>query len=410
MKRTLLIPLAILSIGGTLVALLWITRPVVAPKPIAVDAPLIRVQTLEKKKLKLIVEAQGTVVPRTQSELRSQVSGEVVWVSPSLVPGGFFERGDLLLRIDSIDYEANLESARAVLARAQSEAGRASKERDRQQRLADRSVASESRIDDAENAAHISEAILRQALAEVGRAERDLERTQIFAPYSGRVRSELVDPGQFVGRGESLARIYAVDYAEVRLPLPDRELRYLEIPLDYREFNGGQGEVPSAEGSGEFNPPELAGAPVKLRAQFAGLDTEWTGRVVRTEGEIDPRSRMVTLVARVEDPYGRMEKSGRPPLAVGLFVEAEIEGRVLPEALVIPRSALSGQSRVLVLSADNRIHFRPIKILRPEREFVVVESGLAEGERIAISPLPGAIDGMRVSVAEDTTPPAGTDS
>ncbi len=400
MKRVLFIPIAILGVGVAVVWVLWLTRPMADPTPVELIPPLIRVQTLGSQELQLVVEAQGTVAPRTESELKSQVSGEVLWVSPALVPGGFFDSGDRLLKIDPVDYEADLESARARLARAQSEAGRARKENARQRRLADRSVSSQARIDDAENAAHVAEAGLREAEAQLGRAERDLERTVVYAPYPGRVRSERVDLGQFIARGESLARIYAVDYAEVRLPIPDRELRYLDLPLGYRESvatdSAATEEAYPVDQLAEVGSGTMYGPQAILRAEFAGKQHAWAGRIVRTEGEIDPKSRMVTVVARVEDPYGRRTEDGRPPLAVGLFVEVEISGRILPEAIVIPRSALRQGSRVLVLDSGNRLHYRPISVLRTERELVIVEDGLQTGERVAVSPMPDAIEGMSV--------------
>ena len=400
MKRVLFIPVAILGVGIAVVWLLWLTRPMADPAPVELIPPLIRVQTLGSQELQLVVEAQGTVAPRTESELKSQVSGELLWVSPALVPGGFFDSGDRLLEIDPVDYEADLERARAQLARAQSEAGRARKENARQRRLADRSVSSQARIDDAENAAHVAEAGLREAEAQLGRAERDLQRTVVYAPYPGRVRSERVDLGQFIARGESLARIYAVDFAEVRLPIPDRELRYLDLPLGYRESvvtdSAETDEAYPVDSLVEVGSGTMYGPQAILRAEFAGKQHEWAGRIVRTEGEIDPKSRMVTVVARVEDPYGRRTEDTRPPLAVGLFVEVEISGRIIPEAIVIPRSALRQGSRVLVLDSGNRLHYRPITVLRTERELVIVEAGLQSGERVAVSPMPDAIEGMSV--------------
>ena len=405
MKRVFVIPFAILGVGAIAVYVLWATRPEAVPVPTERAVPLIRVQTLDSHALQLFVQAQGTVEPRTESELKSQVSGEVLWVSPALVPGGFFDAGDPLLKLDPADYEANLESARAMLARAESDAGRAGKERTRQRRLADRSVASQARIDDAQNASHVADAALREARARLGVAERDLQRTEVYAPYAGRVRSEKVDLGQFVSRGEALARIYAVDYAEVRLPIPDRELRYLDVPLGYRESREREEpETPGAYPIGdlaEAGAPDMSGPSVILRAEFAGENHEWVGRIVRTEGELDPKSRMVTVVARVEDPYGRRDEIGRPPLSVGLFVDVRIEGRIVPDALVIPRSALREGGRVLVLDGEDRIHYRRIQVLRTEREVVIVEGGLDPGERVAISPLPEAVEGMRVRTQDE---------
>ena len=406
MKKKLIVPVAILCAGVAAVYVLWLTRPAAVPSPVERIAPLIRVQTLDSRELQLVVQAQGTVAPRTESELKSQVSGEVIWVSPSMAPGGFFDAGDLLLRLNPVDYAADRESASAMLARAESEARRARKEQTRQRRLADRSVASQARIDDAENAARIAEATVREAGARLGRADRDLERTQLYAPYAGRVRSEKVDLGQFVSRGEALARIYAVDYAEVRLPIPDRELRYLDVPMGYRKFEEtnprGTDEPYPIGDLAEVGESRTHGPRVIVRAQFAGRDHEWIGEIVRTEGELDPKSRMVTIVARIKDPYGRRSEGNTLPLAVGLFVDVEIAGRVLPDALVVPRSALRSGGRVLVLDDQDRVHFRPVEVLRREREVVVIESGLEAGERVAVSPMPNAVEGMRVRSVEDS--------
>jgi RND family efflux transporter MFP subunit len=400
--RRVWLPFAILGIGILGVAALVATRPRVEPAPPRIEAPLLRVVQVEPQPVQFTVRTQGTVMPRTESELVPQVSGEVVWVSPSLVSGGFFEEGQPLVRIDRADYEAELESARAGAARAESEYHRASKERERQRRLADRSVASEARIDDSENAFRVAEAALREAKAHLDRAERDLERTELRAPYAGRVRTERVDVGQFVTRGVAIATIYAVDYAEVRLPIPDRELAYVDLPLAYRP------EVGSDEG------PETAamdgGSPVRLRAEFAGREHVWTGRIVRTEGEIDPKSRMIHAVARVEDPYAREAGSERPPLAVGLFVEADILGRRVDEAVVLPRAALRrdeagpGEAArdghfVLVVDEESRLEFRPVEVLRTERERVVIGAGLAAGERVCVSPLRAPVEGMKVRIA-----------
>jgi multidrug efflux pump subunit AcrA (membrane-fusion protein) len=314
-----------------------------------------------------------------------------------------FEEGEPLIRIDRADYEVALESARAAVAREESEHERARKELERQKRLAVQSVASAARYDDAVNAERIAGATLRESRAKLERAERDLERTEIPAPYAGRVREENVDVGQFITRGAAIGRIYAVDYAEVRLPIADAELDFLDLPMLYRD------EKPEG------------GPSVRLRARFAGGEHTWTGRIVRTEGEIDPRSRMVNVVARVEDPYGRSRDSARgesddpiavprrerPPLAVGLFVEAEIQGRRVDDAVILPRSALRDGDRVLVVDAQRRLHFRDVEVLRREREAVVIGGGLEAGEDVVVSPLPAVVNGMEVNVARDEPDQAG---
>ncbi len=143
-----------------------------------------------------------------------------------------------------------------------------------------------------------------------------------------------------------------------------------------------------------------------LHAEFAGRLHSWHGNIVRTEGEIDSKSRMVTVVARVEDPYGRDAAGERPPLAVGLFVQAEIAGRVVSGAFVVPRAALrrdpaDQKDRVLVVDDDSRLRVRQVEVLRRERERVILGSGLVAGERICVSPLRAVVDGMRVRIVED---------
>jgi multidrug efflux pump subunit AcrA (membrane-fusion protein) len=218
------------------------------------------------------------------------------------------------------------------------------------------------------------------------------------------VRTERVDVGQFVSRGVAIATLYAVDYAEVRLPIPDRELAYVDLPLAYRPQAGSEaGTEPAAAEDG---------SAVRLHAEFAGREHVWTGRIVRTEGEIDPKSRMVHAVARVEDPYARAAGSERPPLAVGLFVEAEILGRSVDAAVTLPRAALRRDEAgpgepardgyfVLVVDEESRLEFRPVEVLRSEREQVVIGDGLTAGERVCVSPLRAPVDGMRVRVAGD---------
>ena len=403
MKRVLLYPfLIMLFVIAVIILIAWMA-PTAKKEVVEIPLPAVRVQTIESEPFQFRVDAQGTVVPRREGDLRPQISGEVIWVSPALVAGGFFEEGEVLLRIDPTDYEARVESEEAALARADSEARRAGKELKRQRSLADRSVASQARIDDAENAARVSQAVLREARSRLGQARRDLERTELRAPYAGRVRRERVDPGQFVSRGESLVDLYAVDFAEVRLPIPDRELSFMDLPLGYREVDREEeeGREPDEEAAlGRSALPR-----VRLRADFAGQEQEWWGELVRTEGEIDPKTRMVTVVARVEDPYGRFTDRTGPPLAVGLFVDAMIEGIELSDAIVLPRSALQQGNRVFVLDEKDRVRFQPIEIARSERDRVIARSGIEPGDRVSVTPMPWALEGMQVVPVQDDFAP-----
>ena len=382
-----LLPIAALLTSLIGAAIMVATSSPVEGRPSERQPRPVRVLEVQPTTVQLRVISQGTVAPRTESELIPEVSGPVVWLSPALVSGGYFEADELLLRIDPRDYEAALERARAEVASAEGEYDHARKALKRRSGLASREVVSPQALDDAERAERVTGADLRQERVALAEAERNLARTELRAPFAGRVREERVDVGQFLSRGNDFATIYAIDFVEIRLPVPDNQLAYIDMPL----WRSGEleGEQPL----------------VTLRARFAGAEHSWTGHIVRTEGEIDPKSRMVHVVARVEDPYAASENGSRPPLAVGLFVQAEIEGRRAEDITLLPRSAMRDGSRVLVVDAENRLRYRPVEVLRIHREDVLIRSGLEAGERVCISQLQTVIEGMEVQpILVDPTP------
>lgn len=389
-RRQLLLALAVLVAGLLGAVLLVATAPETPHVQPAPAVPLIRTVETRPRDVQIRVATHGTVEPRTESDLVSEVSGRVLWVSPALVEGGFFEKDEPLLRVEPNDYETGLERARAQLARAESEASLTTRDAARQEELAKQSAASAARLDDARNRSRSAAAALREARAAIAQAERELARTELRAPFAGRVRTVEVDVGQFVSRGTPLARLYAIDWAEIRLPIPDEDLAWIEVPHAGAE----RGDV--------------EGPPVILRARYAGAPREWRGHIERSEGEIDARSRMVHVVARVEDPYARQPGATHSPLPVGLFVDAEILGRTVTEIVVLPRSALRTGDQVLVIDGEDRLRFRDVTVLRRDREEVLIEGGLASGERVSISALEAPVDGMRVRPVADEAPAPAT--
>lgn len=375
-----LYPLLIIAIAVALATVLYVTRPQLESHDIARASVAVRVSSVEPRDLHLTVQSQGTVQPRTESALIPEVSGTAVWISPSLVSGGRFVSGDVLLRIDDRDYRNNLASAEAAELRARAEAEFARYENERLSTLQSRDLASRSQAENALRGLRVAESGLKEATAALARARLDLERTEIRAPFSGRVRSEQVDLGQFVQRGSPVATLYATDYVEIRLPIADKQLAFLDPEL----IRSGVAALDE--------PP-----PVRLFARFAGRDWNWTGRLVRTEGEIDQKSRMVHVVARVENPEG----DGQAPLPVGLFVNAEIRGQLARGVIELPRVAIRDQNRVLVVDGENRLRFRDVELLRIERDSVLVQSGLAAGERVCVSPLQTVVEGMSVTPIPD---------
>jgi RND family efflux transporter MFP subunit len=373
-----LLPAAVLVGALALSAALVVARPVPEAQRIEEQRPVVAVRHAAPGPARVTVRAQGTVEPRTENQLVAEVGGRLVWVAPSFESGGFFAADEVLARIEPADYEIALARARAALERARSQRKLAAAALSRSRALFEAGAASPAAQEQAESNAAIAVASEREAEAALRQAELELARTELRVPFAGRVRERQADPGQLLARGAPIARVFAVDWAQVRLPIASEELAFLELP--------GPGAAPET------------GPVVHLTGHFAGRQQRWTGRVVRSEGALDPRTRLVTVVARVEDPYGLA--SGAAPLEVGLFVEAEIEGREEAHVVTLPRGALHGEREVVVVDAEERLRARPVELLRVDGETAYVRGGLAAGERV-VERVPSAfVEGMRVRVAE----------
>ena len=335
----------------------------------------IRVLEVNRERARLEVSSQGSVMPYKESELTPEVNGRVSWMSPNLLPGGYFTKDEVLLRIDNSDYRSKVARSRAGLSRSLAEEELARFELGRMEELVKKKLTSQSSLETVLRNHRIAQAVLQDSRIALEQAARDLRRTEIKAPYEGLVRSEKVDLGQYVSRGMVIAEIYAAQYAEVRLPLADKQLAYLDLPLGHR------GELA----------PEVA-PEVLLFTDYGGKHYEWIGKLVRTEAEIDSKSRMVTAVVRVNNN----NNVDQPDLPIGLFVNARIKGRWAEGVVTIPRAALRNQSKVLVIDKDNRLYYRNVEILRFENDNVIVSDGLESGDVVNISPLQTIVEGMRV--------------
>ena len=379
MIKTLFIPVLVLAASIFGAVTLMATAPKLEPTAVEAIATTVRVVTVNPRPILLTVHSQGTVSPNTESELIPEVSGRVVWMSPSLVNGGYFEQGAELIRLESNDYRSTLERGQANLTRARAEYEHARFEYQRLKSLEDRKLASRSQMENSLRGYRVAEASLSDAKASIDQANRDLARTTLRAPFNGLVRAESVDIGQFVSRGKSIATLYASDQAEVRLPIADRQLAFLNLPVGHR------GELPVDE------QPQ-----VTLSAEYAGRQLTWQGLIVRTEAQIDTATRMVHVIARVSND------TQEAPLSVGLFVNADIEGLLAQDIVVLPRTALRNGNRVLVVDDEDRLRYRDIDTLRLYRDEVLIKGGLHAGERVCLSPLQTAIDGMPVNPVADT--------
>lgn len=362
-----------------LIMLMGAMRPKVAPQAPEITPPVVFFTVAEPKTVTLDVAAQGEVRPRTDITLTAQVSGRIVETSDAFVDGGAFNEGDLLVKIDDADYRLAVTSARARVAQAEEQLRREEAE----SQLARKDYEELGRsADPSELALRLpqlaqAKAAHQAALADFRGAQLALERTEITAPFQGRVRNRLAGEGQYVAPGSQIGRIFATDVAEIRLSLTDNDLAKLGVPIAFTETD------------------EQKGPPVALSAMVAGRMHQWTGRIARTDGAIDPQTRQVSAIAVVDDPYGAAADDGMP-LAIGLFVDAVIEGRPYANAYVIPRSALYGRDVVYVIAADDTIVERKVDVVSADRDTIVIAAGLQNGDRVATSPLRGAAPGSKV--------------
>ena len=343
------------------------------PIPVAV-----RAQTIALETISLEVTSEGNVQPRAQTQLVAQVSGEVIAVADALSSGGQFQRGDRLLELDPRDYQIARSRAQASLDRARAERDFASEEAARVRTLYGDELASIADLQRAERTLSVAEASVNEAAAALERANIDLERTVIKAPFNGRVRSESVDIGQFLREGASIATIYDTERLEVRFPLADAQLAFLDP--DYARLGSAGDEA----------------ATVTLTAKFAGDMQSWEAKLTRTEGDISTRSRFLHVIAEVSDTTS--DKGVQLP--IGLFVNGIITGRDVEDLVRIPRTALRADNTVMVIDENDQLHFRDVQIFQLTSDSALISAGLNDGERVSVSPLQFVVEGMRVQVID----------
>lgn len=383
--RTVLYAAGVMTVGLLLATVLLTGKPSPVPQPPAQrELPTVDVITVEPASRELTVTTQGTVRPLREIDLVNRVAGRVESVAPEFAEGGFFRSGDLLLKIEEVDYrfaiaraESQLAAARQRVAEEQGRAQQARREwRDLGSPEANALFLREPQLASARSA-------LAAAEADLAAARLDLDRTRIVAPFNGRVSEKLADEGQYLPPGSRVARVYATDTALVRLPLTDRQVALLDLPLYYRSEEDEADPVPA----------------VLLTATFGNRDWQWQGRVVRTDAHIDENSRMIYAVAEVADPFARKPGSERPPLAPGMFVTATIAGRPLAAVTELPRSALRRNDQVMLVDGRRRVAVREVRLLRSADGRVWVQ-GLQRGERVIVREPTVLVAGMEVAVNE----------
>jgi len=359
--------------GGFGLKTLIASKPAMKKMRPTKSLPVVRTVKVRSGSHAVTLTGYGTVRPTQQVQVIPQVSGKVIFVSPALVSGGAFKKGNILLKIDPADYEIAVTLARAHIKDAESKyrmvLEEAAAARDEWGQLNKGKEPPPLVIKTPQLAA--AKASLEAKRAELTKANLQLERTHLKAPFDGRVDTKSVDIGQYVTPGQPLAGLYATSEAEVLVPMEEKDLSWFNVP----GFTSDNGAV----------------TMVKVSARIAGQQRSWPGQVMRTEGRLDERTRMVSVVVRVKDPYVT-----RPPLMPGLFVTVVIKGRTIEDSCIIPRAALRADNIVWVVDEDKRLFFRSVEVARFSTRGVIIREGLADGDEIVVSMLKTVSDGMQV--------------
>ena len=380
-RRFLFVPILLLSVAT--IAILVALGP--EPEAQEIETPLteVHVQTVQLIAHRVVVSADGAAGPARRTTVSAQTSGEVIWAADALRMGAQVAAEAPLFRVQRAPYEQALAQARSTLAEAElrvlrerAGADLARSEWDGTGMTPDPLALRVPQLAAAEEAA-------TAARAAVERAEEDLKKTEILAPHAGLIASRNAEVGEWVTPGAPLLELLSLDLSEVRVSLPDAALALVDLPFRESSERG-----PTARVTATLGPPTAA------------VRWTWEGRLTRMEGEVDPATRFFPAVIEVPHPY-RETADGRPPLVAGMFVQAEIEGKEFAQVAVVPRSAFRADGTVLIVDAEDRIRVREVDAFWPVGETaVLVRSGLAQGERLVMSPPSMVAEGMRVRVEE----------
>lgn len=380
MKRLIMksIPILILllSAGAYAVMQLFAAKPVTRlSKKTLMTAEFIKTHT---RTVTVTVHSRGTVEPCLRTSLTAEVYGRIVRMADGFQTGGYFNKGDLLIEIDSQDYQTAVVQAESILAQtelklAREQALKFQAERDW------KALGPQEPNALALHKPQLAEAVaeLQAALAALEKARRELSNTRITAPYDLMVERKQTDLYQYVSPGTPLADVFSVEAAEVRLPVTDADLAHLDVTIGTSRRPGA---LPSAE----------------LTTVTAGPPRVWHGKIVRTDGIFDPKTRITHVVVSVDDPYGFHQEASHLPLAMGLFVEARIQGKEISDRIVLPPKALCDNHSVWVICDDDTLERRSITLLYADAQRAVIEEGLGLGERVCLNSFEYAVDGMPV--------------
>lgn len=373
MRRKNLIPIVITAVTVSLLTIIMTTSPSVKKRASA-KANKIMVETVKitEAPYQIQIESYGVVAPEVSSSLTAQVDGEIMITNPQFKKGGQFQQGDVLILLDDRDYIADLKIAQADLMSAKLS-------------LSEEKAKSAQAKEDWDNLNHegkpsdltlripqleAAKANVLKAEAAVLKADLAIERSEIIAPYSGRILNKNVDLGQYISRGTNIADIFANDYSEVRLPIQNKDLKFLNLPT-------------------EDSDKSLLN--VTLESDLYP-NQKWQANLNRTESAIDEATQQLYVVAQIDN-----STKSKKPIISGQYVTAKFTGKVVERAIIIPNDSIYQGSYVYVEDAGI-LKKRSINIAWKNSKISLISSGLRNNDNLITTTLGLVTSGTAVKV------------
>ena len=370
-------PLIIIGISTAIAAVLYMLGQI-SPDAIQEKDPMdVNVQILTPIDYQIKIKSTGTTTPITQTVLTSEVGGEVIYRSKKFSEGSSVISGEILAKIDDTDLQLQYKNALLQLASAEVQFAVQQAEAEIAQEAWDQvGEGIPQELTTKKPQLKQAKAALEVAKAQVQSAEKKLNKTEITAPYTGRIQNINIDLGSTIIPGQPVGSMYTSNEIEVTLSVKDSDLQFLDIPMDGRKLNPDQKSI------------------VIIKSLYKGEMQEWAGNLERVDGVIDPMTRMIKLIANFKNNF--IEET-KPILPIGLFVEAEINGKQLEDIFMIPNSALTPNDELLFLNQDDALEIRKVSVLTKMKSHILVKEGMKAGERVVVSKLSIATNGMLVN-------------
>ncbi|MBV63008.1 MAG: hypothetical protein CMP45_00665 [Rickettsiales bacterium] len=366
---------AVLIIGLTGILIFYslvVTKPVAETVQREAVLSTVEVWVAEPSEHQVVIDTQGIVEPVHVTDLASEVGGRVKFLSPDFEVGQRFEEGQVMLEIDSSDYEA-------IQAKANSELSEAKLSLIKEKALSRQAIRDWEALGKGKDPndlvlrkPQLETALARVVAAKAGleKSERDLERTKIRSPYESKVKKTNVELGSLLSPGTIIGSIYSADKYEIRLPVSISD-------YDFVEFDSS--------------------SEVSFYTDIAGTQHEWKGQLLRTESQVDRSSQSIFLVASIENSDLKNKF-----LVPGIYLKAKLFGKKIKDTYSVPRGALIGKNRIIIALENDTVSFKEVTIMRSSRDEVIISGGISKGDRIITTPIPNAIEGMKVNIYDDS--------